>query len=114
MTRNDVLKVQAEIRRLVQESLSFHNKNKAAEKNFGLSLVQYHLLVTLRDLPGCSPQELARAAGMHPSTLTQSLKRLKRKEALYIATDPRDSRKKILSLTRKGRGLMETLEGGGV
>ncbi|MGK5088249.1 MarR family transcriptional regulator [Bdellovibrionota bacterium FG-2] len=100
----------AEIRKLVEANLAFHSLNKAAEKQFGLSLVQYHLLVMLRDLPGCSPQELAEAVGMHPSTLTQSLKRLKRKEAAFIAIDPRDSRKKILSLTRKGRALMARIE----
>lgn len=54
------------IAQLVQESLAFHNLNKAAEGKLGLSLVQYYLLVTLRDMPGCSPQKLANAIGMHP------------------------------------------------
>ncbi|MBI2519974.1 MAG: MarR family transcriptional regulator [Bdellovibrio sp.] len=92
----------SEIAQLVRESLSFHNLNKVAEIKLGLSLVQYYFLVTLRDMPGCSPQELAKAIGMHPSTLTQSMKRLQKKEAIFVGEDPKDSRKKILSMTRKG------------
>lgn len=93
----------AKIARLIKISLAFHQLNKGAEMRFGLSLVQYHLLVTLRDMPGCSPQRLAEALGMHPSTLTQSIKRLHRKGALFISEDPKDSRKKILTLTRSGQ-----------
>ena len=97
---------------LVRKSLLFHNLNKSAESQLGLSLVQYHLLVILRDMPGSSPQKLAEAAGMHPSTLTQSLKRLKKKEVLFIGKDPKDSRKKILSVTRKGFGQLATFSRG--
>ncbi len=103
---------EVEVQKLVRMSLAFHNLNKTAESKLGLSLVQYHLLLALRDLPGCSPQVLADAAGMHPSTLTQSLKRLQRKEAVFVADDPKDSRKKILSLTRKGHELMSVFDRG--
>lgn len=101
-----------EVARLVRMNLDFHNLNRGAEKNLGLSLVQYHLLVTLRDMPGCSPQKLAKEAGMHPSTLTQSLRRLLRKDAVYIAEDPKDSRKKILSMSRDGSALIAQFEVG--
>ncbi|MEK6704264.1 MAG: MarR family transcriptional regulator [Bdellovibrionota bacterium] len=101
-----------EVAQLVKMSLVFHNLNKEAEARFGLSLVQYHLLVTLRDMPGCSQQKLADAAGMHPSTLTQSLKRLQRKRAVFVGEDPKDSRKKILSMTRSGRELLSKLSRG--
>lgn len=95
-----------ELTKLVRMNLAFHNLNKGAENKLGLSLVQHHLLITLRDMPGCSPQALAEAAGMHPSTLTQSLKRLKKKNAIFVGEDPKDSRKKILSLTRIGHKLI--------
>lgn len=101
-----------EVARLIRMNLDFHNLNRAAEKKLGLSLVQYHLLVTLRDMPGCSPQKLASEAGMHPSTLTQSLRRLLRKDAVYIAEDPKDSRKKILTMTRDGFVLISRFEVG--
>jgi DNA-binding MarR family transcriptional regulator len=70
-------------------------------------MVQYHVLATLRDMPACSPQRLAKAAGMHPSTLTQSIKRLQKKGALFSGSDPGDSRKKILSMTKQGSRLLE-------
>ena len=94
--------MKSEIALLVQANLAFHNLNKTAETKFGLSLVQYYLLATLRDMPGCSPQKLAEALGMHPSTLTQSLKRLQKKETIFVGEDPKDSRKKILIMTRNG------------
>lgn len=102
----------AEISRWVRMSLAFHNLNKGAEGHLGLSLVQYYLLSVLRDMPGCSPQKLAAAVGMHPSSLTQSLKRLRKKKSLYVAEDPKDSRKKILSMTREGCELMEQFSKG--
>lgn len=101
-----------EVARLVRMSLDFHYLNRAAGKSLGLSLVQYHLLVTLRDMPGCSPQKLASEIGMHPSTLTQSLRRLLRKGAIYIGEDPKDSRKKLLTMTRDGLALIERFNSG--
>ena len=101
-----------EIAQLVRLSLAFHNLNKAAEGKFGLSLVQYYLLVTLRDMPGCSPQKLAKAISVHPSTLTQSFKRLQKKEALFVGQDPKDARKKILSMTRTGNQLLNRFSRG--
>lgn len=95
------------IARLVRLSLAFHHLNKTAESRFGLSLVQYQLLQVLRDMPGCSPMHLAEASGLHASTLTQSLKRLERKRLLFAEEDPRDSRKKILGITRKGHLAIE-------
>lgn len=90
------------VRQMVQMNLAFHSLNKTSETRLGLSLVQYYLLSTLRDMPGCSPQKLAEVLGMHPSSLTQSLKRLLKKEAIFVGEDPKDSRRKILSLTRMG------------
>ena len=90
------------VRSLVQVGLAIHNLNRAAEQKLGLSLVQYHVLSALTDLPGCSPQELAQASGMHPSTLTQTIKILERKGLLFTDEHPKDSRKKILLATRQG------------
>lgn len=101
-----------EISKMVKMNLAFHNLNKSAETILGLSLVQYHLLITLRDMPGCSPQKLAEAVGMHPSGLTQSLKRLQNKNAIFMAESPKDSRMKILSATRKGIDILDDFSNG--
>ncbi len=98
------------VSRLVKISLAFHNINKTLESEIGLSLVQYHLLHHLRDRPGISPQVLAKVAGMHASTLTQSLKRLSKKGLLYVGDDPKDSRKKLITLTASGKAAIDRFE----
>jgi DNA-binding MarR family transcriptional regulator len=72
------------------------------EEKTGISLAQWSVLIRLKDLPAITAQELASAVGVHPSTLTQALKRLERKKFVFVGKDPKDSRKKILSLTRLG------------
>ena len=104
------LDFQAAVAKLVKINLAFHNLNKTAEDKFGLSLVQYHLLNTLRDMPGCTPQRLAGALGMHPSTLTQSMKRLLKRTLIFVEEDPKDSRKKVIGLTPAGVVALDRLE----
>lgn len=87
---------------LIKNNLTFINLNKSAEAKLGLSLVQYHLLSVIKEAPGASPQQIAKLANLHPSTLTQSIKRLQKKKLIYVAEDPRDSRKKIMGMTLEG------------
>jgi DNA-binding MarR family transcriptional regulator len=63
-------------------------------------------------MPACSPQDLADKTGMHPSSLTQSLKRLQRKNVVFMAEDPKDLRRKILGVTRDGMNLIAQFESG--
>ncbi len=100
------------IAKLVSMNLAFYNLNKQAEAKLGLSLVQYHLLASIRDLPAASPQVIAQQAGIHPSSLTQSLKRLEKKGFIYVGEHPKDSRKKFVSLTAKGNAIIESFESG--
>jgi DNA-binding MarR family transcriptional regulator len=95
---------------LFEMSIAIHALNKTAERKLGLSVVQWCLLRKLLDMPSCSAQGLAKAVGVHPSTLTQTLKRLEKKKLLFVAEDPRDSRKKLISLTRAGRDLLAEIE----
>ncbi len=91
-------------------SLLLHNLNKEAERLTGLSIVQWSILKHVLEMPGTSAQELSDALKLHPSTLSQSLKRLIRKELLLVLEDPRDSRKKVISLTRNGKGALDQAE----
>lgn len=88
---------------LFRIGISIHNFNKASERETGLSLVQWCLLKKLIDLPAVSALVLAKNVGVHPSTLTQTLKRLEKKAFIFITEDPTDSRKKLVALTRKGQ-----------
>lgn len=92
-------------------SLLLHNLNKEAERRTGLSIVQWAVLKQLLEMPATSAQELSDAVKLHPSTLTQSLKRLVRKGLIFVSEDPRDSRKKIISLARRGKDTLDKLEG---
>ena len=90
-----------------QVSILLHNLNKEAERTTGLSIVQWSILKHVLEMPGTSAQELSEAAGLHPSTLSQSLKLLIRKEFILVIEDPRDSRKKIISLARNGKSMLD-------
>ncbi|MCI0651608.1 MAG: MarR family transcriptional regulator [Planctomycetes bacterium] len=92
---------------LVRLGHALQQVNKRTESRLGLSLVQFHVLRELLDLPGSSSQILAAKAGLHPSTLTQSIRRLARKGYLFVAADPKDSRKKQLTVTRAGKNAVE-------
>lgn len=94
---------------LFRIGLSIHKFNKKAEEEVGLSLVQWCLLEQLIDMPGTSACTLAKSVGVHPSTLTQTLKRLKKKGFVFQVDDPKDSRKKIISLTKSGKNAMERI-----
>lgn len=84
--------------------------NKNAEREMGLSLVQWCLLRQLVDLPGVSAHNLAKAVGVHPSTLTQTLKRLERKGHVFVTEDPKDSRRKLISITRVGHNTLSKID----
>lgn len=96
-----------EIAEMVRLNLAFFHANRTAEKKFGISIVQYHLLSIVRDYPGISLQSLSQKVGAHPSTLTQSIRRLEKKKALFVGQHPKDSRKKIISLTRIGLNFLK-------
>lgn len=81
--------------------------NKRSEQRFGLSLVQWYLLRRLIHMPACSPLALAAAVGVQPGTLTQTMKRLEKKRLLHLGSDPHDSRKKLVSITREGKNLLQ-------
>ncbi len=90
---------------LFQIGNSIHQMNKQTERSFGLSLVQWCVLSRLIDMPAAPAASLAKEVGVHPSTLTQTLRRLVRKKCIFITNDPKDSRKKMISITRVGRDL---------
>lgn len=91
---------------------AIHQLNQRAEKNFGLSLVQWNCLKRLVDLPASSADALAKALDLHPSSLTQTLKRLEKKNFLHLGDDPSDSRRRLISITREGKQALDRLSRG--
>lgn len=100
----------SELLSLFKLGLSIHNFNKISERETGVSLVQWCLLNKLMDMPAASAFALSKGVGVHPSTLTQSLKRLEKKGFVFVTGDPRDSRRKMISLTRNGQAALRTAE----
>lgn len=83
--------------------LLIHNINKDAERRTGLTLAQWSILKHLIERPAISAQKLSAAVRLHPSTLSLSLRRLVRRGFVWISADPRDSRRRTISLTREGK-----------
>lgn len=92
-----------EIDSLFHLTLVLHHLNKDVEQKFKLSLVQLFVLLRLRHLPATCAHVLASAVGVHPSTLSQTLRRLARKEFVFVTEDPKDYRRKIIVLTKRGK-----------
>ena len=87
--------------------VSLHHLNMQSEKRLGLSLGQWCLLKKLIDMPVTTAHALSKAVGVHPSTLTQTLKRLESRGFIFITEDPKDSRKKLISITRAGKKALD-------
>ncbi len=102
-------KVQGEppIYSLFQIGKQIHSMNRRSESQLGLSLVQWYLLSRLVHMPASSPLALAAAVNVHPSTLTQTMKRLEKKRLIFVSSDPKDSRKKVVSITRAGKDTLD-------
>lgn len=100
------------IKKIIETSIFYHNLNKKAEKELGLTLVQYHLLSIIKDSPGASHQQIAEAIGLSPGSLTQSLKRMTSKDFIVICHDPKDARRKIIILNTKGKIAIDKFESG--
>ncbi len=92
---------------LIDFSLSLNHINKMLESKCGLSLVQWYLLKTLLEMPAVSPQNLAKALRVTPGTLSQALARLEKKDLLFVREDPKDARRKMISITRAGKERLE-------
>ena len=79
--------------------------------------IEAHLLARLADKGPCSTADLQQAFGLRPSTLTNALDRLERRDFLQRRTNPGDRRSFLLALTTTGRkaartviALVDTLE----
>jgi DNA-binding MarR family transcriptional regulator len=82
-----------------------------AEADFAISLAQWRVLVIVENYGPLNPGELARWMGVHPSNATRACDSLVRAKLLDRREDPEDRRRMVLSLTSKGKGLVEALLG---
>ena len=80
----------------------------AVPRTAGVSLAQCHLLVELERRDGSATvSELAAVLLLDKSTVSRTVDSLRQKKWLRLAEDPRDRRRKLVSLTRAGSRALE-------
>ncbi|NUR09197.1 MAG: MarR family transcriptional regulator [Nocardioidaceae bacterium] len=80
-----------------------------AESRVQISLQQWRVLVVIGDFGPMTVGGLARWMDVHSSTATRVSDSLVRSKLLDRRADPEDRRRTTLTLTRKGRSLVESL-----
>jgi DNA-binding MarR family transcriptional regulator len=85
--------------------------SKRMEAELGVTGPQRLVIRVVARFPGMLAGQLAEVLHLHPSTLTGILKRLERRGLLSRRGDPRDRRRVLLGLTKKGRQLDIQSEG---
>ena len=97
------------IRRLHQISLGiFHQETE----DLNITPVQYAILQTVRDLPGCDQRTLAGRIALDTSTTAGVVDRLEARGLLLRRVSPTDRRVRLLALTPAGELLLaQTLPG---
>jgi MarR family transcriptional regulator, lower aerobic nicotinate degradation pathway regulator len=97
------------IRRLHQISVGiFHQETQ----DLNVTPVQYAILQTVRDLPGCDQRTLAGRIALDTSTTAGVVDRLEARGLLVRNVSPEDRRVRLLTLTRAGELLLaQTLPG---
>lgn len=81
--------------------------NGVLRARHGLTGLQLAVLRILRERPQLPLAALRKALVMHPATLGQAIDALRRKKLVSVATDPRDRRARLVSLTAAGSALVE-------
>jgi DNA-binding MarR family transcriptional regulator len=92
------------LRRLVR---ALRVSAREAERRTGLSMAQLFVLQRLGEAPALSIRELAKRTFTDPSSVSVVVSRAVRTGLVGRARDPRDGRRARLSLTRRGRSLLE-------
>jgi DNA-binding MarR family transcriptional regulator len=79
--------------------------SRRMERTIGVTGPQRFVVRMVGRSPGVSAGELARTLHLHPSTLTEVLRRLTERGLVRRAHDPRDGRRALFWLTDDGRAL---------
>jgi MarR family transcriptional regulator, organic hydroperoxide resistance regulator len=79
--------------------------SKRMQRTLGVTGPQRLVVRIVGQRPGISAGALARVLHVHPSTLTGVLKRLRARGAIERTSDPRDTRRALFRLSRKGLDL---------
>jgi DNA-binding MarR family transcriptional regulator len=95
-----------QLRALVQV---LRNVSSVYEQKLGLSSAQVFLLRALRQKSPSTVNELAVATKTHQSSVSAVVQKLAVKKYVRVTPSPQDRRKKMVSLTEKGRAVLRRL-----
>jgi MarR family transcriptional regulator, organic hydroperoxide resistance regulator len=113
--RNDALLDAGEvlefIRLLWAVAHGLQRTSKHMAMRLGVTGPQRFVLRMIGRFPDVTPGRLARLLHVHPSTLTEILRRLESQNLVQRCHDTQDRRRVLLVLTRRGRALNKRLEG---
>jgi DNA-binding MarR family transcriptional regulator len=87
--------------------LSMHRQTNAHLARCGVTADQFVLMILLFEEDGVTQQELARRACSDPNTIRAMLVLLEDRGLVSRAQDPTDGRARKVTLTRKGRQVLE-------
>jgi DNA-binding MarR family transcriptional regulator len=108
LPRGDVLEF---IRLLWAIAHGLQRTSKHMATRLGVTGPQRFVLRIIGRFPAVPAGRLAQLLHVHPSTLTGILRRLEEQHLVRRRIDPRDGRRVLLRLTRRGRALNQRLEG---
>jgi DNA-binding MarR family transcriptional regulator len=94
----------ARIRRAEQALMAHH---EAVLRGYGLTMVQYTVLLTLSRSAGMSAAQLARACGVTQQTMASVLTNMEAKGRIRRETSPVHARVQIATLTDAGGSLLD-------
>lgn len=75
----------------------------------GVSVARFTVLACLAERGALSQNRLGRVAGMEPANIHEMVRAMSREGLVETRKDPADARRRLVSLTRRGRGLIERL-----
>lgn len=110
MASTNIHEIEEPLSNLMALNLTFQAINKILEAKYGLSIVQWTFLKTLAEMPAIAPLALARVLKVTAGTLSQTTVRLEKKKYLFVCGNPKDARKKMISLTRSGKEALNSID----
>ena len=98
---------EGELPRKLLNVIARFNESDRKARNFGtdtvLHLSEIHLIEFIGDHGGLCVSEIARSTGVTKGAVSQTLKRLERKDFVVKSPDPENHSRTVVSLTEKGR-----------
>lgn len=79
------------------------------EKEHGLQIPEWRMMVTLANHAPCAAQEVAERTAMDPARVSRAQQRLIDLRLATGTTDPKDRRRVVLELTARGREIVSRM-----